>query len=534
MMLTVDRVTEIVRGYIEREVGDPRAETIDANTKLLQSGLVDSFSIVALAEEVADACGLDPEQGQLVPDDFQSPKVLFGRLERMLGRTASSKEREGDDEPPPIVRTNVPDGSVYSYWQDIIATWERTREPTKAWTRPVLVRLRGPVDRSLLESAIRRILDRQDSLRQLFAQDPKARPGLCDASAVPIRHVAMTNATDADVEALFIEELARPFLLDGTPMCRFIIVDRGERATDLLLYYHQLVHDATQAGMIVEEILESYGAQKEQRPEQLEPLKIRYVDFAAWEREYFEGRGRPRVEAAKNYIANARPLNLPKDFPPGAKPGSLFSRIAIGPEPSARFTELCEKHGTVFAGICVVTAILLGRWCKEQDVTFFTPVSTRWRSEYKHLLGRFGSLIPIRISLADDPRIGDLIKRETADGAGVRAFTAPPAQLVYGTEDVYAHPLTRVGLNTPGIGGGRESGAATIADVTADILPPPFMGHARSDINIILVHRGGCYSAELVGQATLFEMSTLERWAKELEKLLITIREDARVSDLVG
>jgi hypothetical protein len=530
-MLTLDRVLEVVREHVREESGNSRVDTIDAETKLLQAGLVDSFGIVVLAEKVSEVFKLDPDRGQLVPEDFQTPRALFERLKRMLGEEPAPEAR--DDEPPPLVRTDVASGSLYSYWQDIIATWERTRGASPLWTRPVFVRLKGPLDRAILERAIRRILERQESLRQLFERDPKARPGLCSPESVSIRHVAMRGSTDAAVEEFYLAELARPFLLDGTPLLRFILVERSDEEHALLIYYHQLVHDATRPALLVEEILEAYGALMERRPERLEPLRIRYVDFAAWERAYFEGPGRRKVEEARQYLANAKPLDLPRDLPPGARPGSISSRYTVPIETSERFTKMCEEHGTVFAGFSVVLALLLKRWCETDDPLFYTPVNTRWRPEFKNLCGRFGSILPIRLSLAGDLTVGELIRRESTESGGVRRFEAPPSQLVYGTEDVFAHPLISVALNLPGVTTGGESASISLAGVTAEVLPPPLTTQTRTDLALLVVNRGGSYGGVILAKSELFSPSTLERWARELESLVTSIRDTARVSELV-
>jgi acyl carrier protein len=82
MSLTQETVIAVVSGFVSRTRGKQK-QTISADTKLFQEGLIDSFGIVELIAELERAGGKPIPEGDLMPDDFESPRVLFNRLQEL-------------------------------------------------------------------------------------------------------------------------------------------------------------------------------------------------------------------------------------------------------------------------------------------------------------------------------------------------------------------------------------------------------------------------------------------------------------------
>ena len=93
-------------------------------------------------------------------DFFEAPTV-----EALAQRLRASSE---DAAPPPLVRTDVASGSMTSFFQDFILDWEKKRPRSETWSMGFAIDLRGPVDATLLEQALRLMTERQEALRQVF------------------------------------------------------------------------------------------------------------------------------------------------------------------------------------------------------------------------------------------------------------------------------------------------------------------------------------------------------------------------------
>jgi acyl carrier protein len=84
MMMTLDAVIAVVAHFVTRTRGAQK-RAMGADTKLFQEGLLDSFGVVELSAELERAAGAPIPEGELIPDDFESPRTLFERLQQLAG-----------------------------------------------------------------------------------------------------------------------------------------------------------------------------------------------------------------------------------------------------------------------------------------------------------------------------------------------------------------------------------------------------------------------------------------------------------------
>jgi acyl carrier protein len=82
MDFDLSSVVEVVGGFVARTRGVP-GDSVRATTLLFQEGLLDSFAVAELIAELAAAFGASWEEGTLLPQDFESPQVLFERLQQL-------------------------------------------------------------------------------------------------------------------------------------------------------------------------------------------------------------------------------------------------------------------------------------------------------------------------------------------------------------------------------------------------------------------------------------------------------------------
>jgi acyl carrier protein len=82
MECELGRIVEIVAGFVGRTRGVP-ASSVSPDTHLLQEGLLDSFALVELIADLEQSLGVSLEEGALLPEDFDTPKTLFERLQQI-------------------------------------------------------------------------------------------------------------------------------------------------------------------------------------------------------------------------------------------------------------------------------------------------------------------------------------------------------------------------------------------------------------------------------------------------------------------
>jgi amino acid adenylation domain-containing protein len=438
----------------------------------------------------------------------------------------------GEDPAPPIVPTATAGGSVLSYWQESILAWERRRKRSYQWNRSVRLRLDGVLDESLLVAAIRALLTRQEALRLIVQIDPAVPPILLDVERLEVPALDMSGASDAEVDKLVGGQASEPFALDGSPLIRFMLLRRSASENLLVIHWHQILHDATDVDLIVHELLESYAALVERRAPQLPPLPFRYVDYAAWERGWFDSGASGQVESARARLAGAPPMMLPTDRQRTGDPTTeaVSTYFELDAAMSDRFSKLCHSaQVTFFMGAVAVVGIMLGQLCESNDIIMLSPISTRTRDVLKPLAGRFGNWIPLRVSLDGNPSVREVFERARRNATSAYAHAAVPASKVYGGSDVFSHPLGRVVLNMPELDGSSEKKLLEYGGLTA---VPAAIGkplRAVSDLVLVLVRRDKRMFVTFGGAADLYDEATILRMAAQLKHLFETIELDARV-----
>jgi acyl carrier protein len=73
----------VLESFIQSQHGVLRAP-LDLDTRLLDKGIIDSFALVSLSEELARAFALDLPPDALLPEDFETPRTLWTRLEQLM------------------------------------------------------------------------------------------------------------------------------------------------------------------------------------------------------------------------------------------------------------------------------------------------------------------------------------------------------------------------------------------------------------------------------------------------------------------
>ncbi len=78
MQVSPERVLDIVSVFVSQKKGPGRQIAWD--TPLLQQGHLDSFALIELIGELEKSLQITLPDGALIPEDFETPRVLCDRL----------------------------------------------------------------------------------------------------------------------------------------------------------------------------------------------------------------------------------------------------------------------------------------------------------------------------------------------------------------------------------------------------------------------------------------------------------------------
>ena len=286
---------------------------------------------------------------------------------------------------------------------------------------PSALRLRGPLDLGLLEESINAIVRRHEVLRTTFT----AVGGRPIQVIAPVLRVALPLVElrdlpqaerDAAISRLIVEEARRPFDLQHGPLIRTTLL-RPDAATHiLLLTMHHIVADGWSCAIFERELMLIYNAFAAGQPVPLPELPIQYADFAAWQREWFQG---PILAEQLNYwkqqMAGTTPvLQLPTDRtrPAVQTYRGTYQLVALPAPLTDDLKALSQREGTtLFMTLLAALQTLLLRYTGQDDILIGSPITNRTIAETEGLIGFFANTLVLRTDLGGNPTFRTLLGR---------------------------------------------------------------------------------------------------------------------------
>jgi amino acid adenylation domain-containing protein len=297
---------------------------------------------------------------------------------------------------------------------------------------PIVLRLTGVLQRSLLHRSIQAIVQRHESLRTTFevvegqlvqvVVSQGSEGAIAPELQMPLRltdlQTLSANSREEAAMAQIWEEVQQPFHLHQGPLFRVRLWQLQETEHLLLLALHHIIFDEWSSGVLIRELGELYTAFVEDKPPVLPELAIQYADFSHWQRQWLQG---DVINAQLHYWKQQL-----KDVPILNLPGAV-SRSAVQPLGQNQgasqllelpqwlldaLEELSQQLGvTLFMTLLAAFQTLLHRYSGQTDIAIGSPIANRHRSELEGLIGFLVNSLVLRTDLAGDPTFHELLER---------------------------------------------------------------------------------------------------------------------------
>ena len=335
--------------------------------------------------------------------------------------TATSAEaavKSGDEEPE--VYALPASVAQQRFW-----LLEKLSHGNAAFHMPAGVRLAGKISAERLETAFRVVIGRHEILRTTF-EDSNGELLQIISPAWPFRlektTVSGKNLAEKEekLPQLVRDESQMPFDLAKGPLLRARLFELSPDDHVLLLTLHHILADGWSQSILQKELWAAYAAEDQSGDAGLPPLNIQYSDFAAWQKEWLASE--ESKEHREFWLSALKPplpvLDFPTDRPPQNRPAShgAIETYLLPPELAASLKTFAQKnHATMFTLMLACFGALLAKYSGQEDAVVGSPVANR-RSETEPLIGPFAGPIALRLNLAGDPTLQELLMR-------VRDFT---------------------------------------------------------------------------------------------------------------
>eukprot|EP01135_Chromosphaera_perkinsii_P002627 Nk52_evm23s225 gene=Nk52_evmTU23s225 len=320
------------------------------------------------------------------------------------------------------------------------------RGQKSAYNMPVAYRIKGILNFSALEKALRFVVLRHPILRSVYeCRDGVYQQYTLEDPELPFSIVAHT--TEEDVQRAVLEESSRPFSIEGSLLIRFsVFVCKKDKQFTLMINQHHSISDGWSQDILLRELSDAYKAYCDGGEPCLPPLTYSYLHYAAWERKSFEdGLFEEDLSYWREHLQGCKPLVLPNFLNEDSSQSKTDKVTSVlSDNIAAKLESVAKLHKTtLYAVLLTVCKLVLGFYCTENDIVVGSPVANREMEEMANVLGFFTNTLPLRTVFSSNMRLEQalLAVKDTCTNAFSRAST--PLNLIMESVD---HRSGSVGL----------------------------------------------------------------------------------------
>jgi amino acid adenylation domain-containing protein len=417
-------------------------------------------------------------------------------------------------------------------------------EPNSAfYNLPLSVPFKVAVNAAVLERAINAIIERHETLRTVFAS-VNAEPMQIVRSRMAVSLTVIDlrqqpkEEKEAETSRLIAAMAQKQFDLAYGPLLRVALLSRGPQDNVFVLVMHHIISDGWSLGIFWNELVTLYNATYGGYQPSLLELPIQYADFAVWQREQLQGNAlADQLAYWRKQLANVPTLQLPTDHlrPPVLSYRGASTEIIVPRLLTKTLKALSQREGvTLFMTLFAAFAVLLQRYCGQDDIVVGLPSAGRERKELEGLIGFFVNSLVLRVDLSGDPSFRELLARVRETALEAYAYQELPfeklVEEIKPTRDLSRNPLFQVSFQLFSPAEKRARVAPT------DAAPKTVVtrGSAIFDLAVNLWEATDEIGGHIEYSTDLFEAPTVERYAKHYRTVLksISTNPNAKLSEL--
>ena len=336
-----------------------------------------------------------------------------------------------------------------------------------AYHIPVVVKLKGNLNRAAFEQAFLEIIDQHEILRTLIqAEEGIPFQKIHHREAWTIQFLAGKNNSEAELAHQIETLIALPFDLSVDLPIRVSLIESAEAEHVLVVVMHHIASDGWSNSVMMNEFIQRYNAILNDRPANIPPLKIQYADFACWQRlDKEEDTISKQLNYWKNHLQNISPLELPIDFP---RPAIQSVRgdvcdFTLSKTTNNQLQTLANQQGTsLFMVLLSAFKVLLYRYTGNPDICISSTIAGRNKKEIEPLIGFFINTLPLRSTLNGKLTFSSFLQQVKDTTLEAYAHQDVPfEQIVEGVgvqRDMSRSPISQVMFNFLNLPGGEGEG----------------------------------------------------------------------------
>ncbi|MCS4483384.1 condensation domain-containing protein [Clostridium botulinum] len=283
-------------------------------------------------------------------------------------------------------------------------TLQQFDKDSTAYNMPIVFELEGKVDKNKIEETFRKLTERHDALRTHFETLDEQ---IIQKLQTDYKFQLACSNENGNIEDI-INKFIRPFNLEKAPLFRVGLIENKEK-TYLLIDMHHIISDGVSMSILIKEFTEIYNGKN------LEPLKLQYKDFAAWQNNFLKSEGMKKQEEYWiNRFSDEIPvLNMPIDYERPAMQSFEGDSVSfeLSEDTTLKLRKLTKETGTTMhMALLSAFNILLSKYSGQEDIVIGTPIAGRPHADLQNIVGMFVNTLALRNKPEGDKKYVDFLK----------------------------------------------------------------------------------------------------------------------------
>ncbi len=408
-----------------------------------------------------------------------------------------------------------------------------------AYNIPGVFMFEGVLDTDALQEAFLALVERHETLRTIFREENGN--GVRQVTASPdssrffiAQHdCRVINTFSQTADNLVQQVLEQPFSLKEGPLVRAALI-RIEDAKWIFAYViHHIVSDGWSVAILIKELMQLYNACCKGETNPLQPLRIHYRDYAAWQQELLNG---DAMESHQQYWLNKFTGDLPvtelqpDKVRPAAKSysGGVVTQ-SISTTTSTFLRKLSAETGaTLFITLTAALKALFYKYTGQEDIILGTTITGRVNADLEHQIGFYINTLPLRTRFSGQDNFSGLLAQVKETAFEAYAHQEYPFDELVGqlslTREATRNPVFDVLIEMESIDL-QESGAGQLDNIHITPYQREDNITSKFDVRFVFTDGGGEIGVLIEYSTALYEKATLERLGKHLINLLDAVAE---------
>ncbi|MEM7186174.1 MAG: condensation domain-containing protein, partial [Bacteroidota bacterium] len=342
---------------------------------------------------------LDAPRGVVTPEIQEEIKAMKPELMQYLA------EHAGDHSFIPEVRSM--ETYPVSLGQRRLWILSQFENASVTYNVPITIALNGSYHIENFRKAIHAVIERHEVLRTVFVLDENNEPRqkvlpLADLGFELIyKDYCDIEEGEAKAHQENYEDSLIPFDLQHGPVLRAVLTQVAEE--QFVFYYnmHHMISDGWSMDVLAKDLFAYYQYYQNDLPHGLEPLRIQYKDYAAWQLGQMD---RPEFRAHRDYWMNVLYGDLPllelpsQQLRPKVK---TYNGRSLGAFLSPQVTEglhaLSRSYGgSLYMTLVAVWKVLCYKYTAQRDIIIGSPIAGREHPDLENQIGFYVNTLVLR------------------------------------------------------------------------------------------------------------------------------------------